>query len=226
MTPRECGLLRRLTHLHLEAAMSNRLPALALSLLLWAQLGVAHATLITFDDLPPPDPSDFASTRVTTEYASRGLIVNDGFLLGSGVPGTNQQLLGATVISLTFLEILPSHVSLYVSAPNHDSVLLQASGPGGYGQSFETLGGAGQPETDPPYVPNQYVSFYSATGISGLTLNAYYNLRVGPVIDNLYFGPVPAVPEPGSLALLATGVALIAAFRRSSRGRAGAPPIQ
>ncbi len=177
----------------------------------------AHAVLITFDDLPPPaDPGQFAGTPVTDEYASLGLIVNDGYLAGSGVPGSDQSLYGAPFLNLSFVGgTLPTYVSLYVSAPAHDRVSVDATGPGGWGHTVETAG-AGWPEST-PYRDNQYVSFYSATGISNLDLSAFYFLRTGAAIDNLYFGNVAPVPEPASLVLGAAGVLTLWAARRRRR---------
>lgn len=190
----------------------------AAALLLGACAAGAQATLITFDDLPPPYPPDeFASTPVTTEYASLGLIVNEGYLVGSGVPGSDQALLGAPTMSLSFTGTLPTWVSLYVSAPNQDQVYVDATGPG-WGASV-TTDGWGPPGTQTPYRPNQHVSFHSVSGISDLRLSAFYFLRVGMVIDNLYFGNVAPVPEPASLALLGAGVLTLAAVRRTRRQR-------
>lgn len=191
----------------------------AAALLLGACAAGAQATLITFDDLPPPYPPDeFASTPVTTEYASLGLIVNEGYLVGSGVPGSDQALLGAPTMSLSFTGTLPTWVSLYVSAPNQDQVYVHATGPG-WGASV-TTDGWGPPGTQTPYRPNQYVSFHSVSGISDLRLSAFYFLRVGMVIDNLYFGNVAPVPEPEAMLLLATGLLTLAVARQRRRRQA------
>lgn len=193
--------------------------ALARSFAVTALLGLAtasaQAVLITFDDLPPPDPEGgLAGTPVTNEYASLGLIVNDGYLGGSGVPGSDQVLYGAPYLNLSFTgATLPNYVSLYVSAPNQDRVFVDATGPG-YARTVTTDGAGWPPETETPYRPNQYVSFYSASGISGLDLTAFYFLRTGPVIDDLYFGNVAPIPEPASLALGVAGVLTLWAARR------------
>lgn len=186
--------------------------------LLGACATLANAVLITFDDLPPPaDPGQLAGTPVTDEYAALGLVVNEGYLAGSGVPGSDQSLYGAPYLSLSFIGgTLPTYVSLYVSAPARDRVSVDARGPGGWGQTFET-DGAGWPDST-PYRPNQYVSFHSASGISNLDLSAFYFLRTGPVIDNLYFGNVAPVPEPASLLLGAAGVLTLWAARRRRNG--------
>ncbi|MBL0728003.1 PEP-CTERM sorting domain-containing protein [Piscinibacter sp. HJYY11] len=185
-----------------------------LPVLLGVHAALAQAVLITFDDLPPPDPEGgLAGTPVTNEYAPLGLLVNEGYLAGSGVPGTDQSLYGAPYLSLSFIGgTLPTYVSLYVSAPNRDRVFVDAAGPGGWARTVVT-DGAGWP-TSTPYRPNQYVSFHSETGISNLDLSAFYFLRTGPVIDDLYFGNVAPVPEPASLALGAAGVLTLWAVRR------------
>lgn len=192
----------------------TRHPRACIALALGLFAASAHAVLITFDDLPPPaDPGQFAGTPVTDEYAALGLIVNEGYLAGSGVPGTNQSLYGAPYLSLSFIGgTLPTYVSLYVSAPARDRVSVDARGPGGWGASVET-DGAGYPDST-PYRDNQYVSFHSATGISNLDLSAFYFLRTGPGIDNLYFGTVAPVPEPASLLLGAAGALTLWAARR------------
>lgn len=191
--------------------------------------GAAHAVLITFDELPPPTDPSFDSTPVTDQYRHLGLTADWAYLAGAGVNGPTQSLLGGPYFRLMFSGPLPTYVSMFVSAPNQDRVSVTAYGPGG-SQSVYTDGWAG-PHNNTPYRPNQYVSFHAASGISQVNLDAFFFLRVGAVVDNLYFGNVPAVPLPASSALLAAGLAVLslgAALnrRRNSAERAAARPTR
>lgn len=197
----------------------RRVPARAaralLPWLLVSPLG-AHAVLITFDDLPPPCTDSFSCEPLTNQYEHLGLVVDNGYLVGS--PG-HQALLGSVYFSLRFVgQDLPNYVSLYVSAPNQDRVWLTASGPSGYGAEVATQGW-GPPEWSTAYRDNQYVSFHSDTGISQINIDAFYFLRVSAVVDNLYFGNVPAVPEPASALALVAGLLVLAGAHRWRRGQ-------
>lgn len=192
-------------------------------------MGAAHAVLVTFDDLTlSPDPS-FDSTPVTDQYQHLGLMVDRAYLRGPVADNPTQSLLGGPYTQLRFTGTLPTYVSMFVSAPNQDRVWVSAWGPSGLVGSAYTDGWAG-PDNETPYRPNQYVSFHGASGISQVNLDAFYFLRVGAAIDNLYFGNVPAVPEPASLASLAAGLLVLSAGwrvtrrrRDSSLGKAAAP---
>jgi hypothetical protein len=192
-------------------------------------MGAAQAVLVTFDDLTlSPDP-DFDSTPVTDQYQHLGLMVDEGYLRGPDVDNPTQSLLGGPYFRLHFTGPLPTYVSMFVSSPHQDQVRVSAWGPSGFIDDVYTDGWAG-PDNETPYRPNQYVSFHGASGISQVNLDAFYFLRTGAAIDNLYFGNVPAVPEPASLASLAAGLLVLSAGwrvtrrrRDSSPGRAAAP---
>ena len=114
---------------------------------------------------------------------------------------------------------MPTFVNLSVSSALQDRIYVSAYGPG-YAYTVATSGFAG-PHNSTPYVPNELVSFEAPGGISYLTLTSFFNFRVGPIADNLYFGPVPAVPEPSSWAFAGIGLLLLAAGRRYFPWRQG-----
>jgi hypothetical protein len=188
----------------------------ALPVAAFAHMGIAHATLITFDDLPPPLPGDFFNSPVTDQYLSKGLLVDEAFLTRDSVT-MNQSLFGTQFMHLTFVNTLPTFVSLSVSSALQDQVYLTAGGPGGFTKNV-TTSGYGGPFNSTPYKPDELVSFANPGGISSIYLSSFYFTRVDPLVDNLYFGSVPAVPEPSTLMLMSVGVAmLIAVSRRRQR---------
>jgi hypothetical protein len=184
----------------------------------WATLhvGLANATFIDFDDLPPPISPEFFSTPITDQYVTKGLRVDEAYLTVTGATGANQALLGTQFMHLSFLNTLPTFVSLSVSSADQDQVYLTAHGPG-YSQNFTSSGWGGDDAHSTPYRPNELVSFASASGIASLDLSSFYFMRTGPIVDNLYFGSIPAVPEPPALMLLGIGVLILAlsALKRS-----------
>lgn len=177
----------------------------------------ANAVVIDFDDRPVNIiDGAFYDHPLTNEYESLGLIINGGFLTGeTDADGTHDnQLLASNYLYLSFTGPLPTFVSMTVSAYFDQVVFLSAIGPNGYLSSLQTSGWAG-PHNDTPYTPNQYISFASSTGISGIGIGAFYNMRVGAIIDNLTLEHHASVPEPSSLILLALGCLGLLWRRRS-----------
>jgi hypothetical protein len=50
-----------------------------------------------------------------------------------------------------------------------------------------------------------------------LSFATFISTRTSVLIDNLYFGAVSSVPEPGSLALLVAGLGVVGVARRRWR---------
>jgi hypothetical protein len=208
-----------------EAAMSIctranvvRFLRFALPALAFAHIAAAKATLITFDDLPPPLPGDFFNSPLNNQYVSKGLLIDGAFLVQPDFGSKNQALWGSEFAKLTFLNALPTFVSLSVSSSLQDQVYVQANGPS-FVQTITTSGYSG-PVGSTPYQPNALVSFAAPGGISSLYITSFYNTRVDPIVDNLRFGSIPAVPEPPTLLLLGVGVAMFIVAKRKRAGPA------
>ncbi len=175
----------------------------------------ANAVMIDFDDIQyvPADEMfpHFSDNPLTDQYLDKGLLIDGGFLVGQSFPnGTNaNQLLGSNFLLLRFVGSLPTYVSMYVSAAFDQAVFLNAFGEDGWLAQQQTSGYAG-PYNETPYTDNQLVSFYAPEGISFITLEAFYGLRTGAVVDNLFYDYSTSVPEPSLLILLISGLLMIA----------------
>ncbi len=141
----------------------------------------------------------------------KGLLIDGGFLVGESLPdGSNDnQLLGSNFLLLRFVGNLPTYVSMNVSAAFNQAVFLNAFGEDGWLAQKQTSGYAG-PYNEIPYIDNQLVSFYAPEGISFITLEAFYGLRTGAVVDNLFYDYSTSVPEPSLFILLISGLLMIA----------------
>ena len=195
---------------------------------LCSMASLAQATLITFDDLPwqPPaiDPNAWYAQPVTNQYASLGVVIDEGYLTqGTQTISPPQFLMGGPNMSITFTgSTLPRYVSLYLSAANENlESFVDAYGPGGFLGSGNTGGYTPGPDGSAftPYVPNSYITFSSTTGISYLSFGNAYDLRESAILDNLYFGAVPAVPEPSSAVLAGVGLLSLLGVTRWQRRR-------
>lgn len=170
----------------------------------------AQAVLIDFDDRPVihPDPENicFCDHPLTDEYLDKGLRIGGGFLVGTTFEdGTHQnELLGTNFLSLNFIGALPTSISMNINAAFEQAVFLHFYGENGLLGKVITSGYAG-PISDTPYEEDQLVSFTSSAGISFVTLEAFYGLRTGAIVDNLNY-EYSLVPESSSLVLLILGV--------------------
>ena len=182
----------------------------AATLLTLGLSSAAQAVLIDFDDRPVihPDPENicFCDHPLTDEYLDKGLRIDGGFLVGQTFEdGTHQnELLGTNFLSLSFVDALPTTISMNISAAFEQAVFLHFYGENGLLGKVITSGYAG-PISDTPYEEDQLVSFTSLAGISLVTLEAFYGLRTGAIVDNLEY-EYSLVPESSSLVLLILGV--------------------
>ena len=186
----------------------------------------AQATFINFDDIlyVPVDPEspNFYDVELTNQYADKGLLVDGGFILSyEGTdPGTVASqpsfLLGSNFLTLSFIGELPTFVGMYVSSSFEESIYLNAYNSSGLVASKNTLGY--QPDenedNDGGYTPKQYVTFNTSAGISSITVENAYNMRVSAIIDDLTFTRSTSVPEPSSVLLLTLGLLGLVVTRR------------
>lgn len=174
-----------------------------LSVLLGACASLAHAAFIDFEDLPPiPGNEDLNGYPVTDQYAHLGVSFQDNVYL---VHWTEDATLvsflddSSLTLSFRFSGALPTHVSFDVMSGQPLSVRWR--GATGRGENIEIDRG-------------NHVSFASQAGIALVKIVHPQGVRADYVsFDNLYFGSVPAVPEPEPLAMAGVGL-LALAWRR------------
>lgn len=209
----------------------TRLLSMALFAAVCALAPAAHATFISFDErprtpLPGLDPFDWSADPLGDDYDALGVNIVEGYLQATGSDETyskSQFLSGGNGFSITFAAgSLPTHVSLSYSSPylsNRATVVALNADSAEVGR-FDTGGlyFAGPDQgwlSDGRYNAHSHASFVSSTGIARLYFDVEGFDRVTAKIDNLYFGNVPAVPEPASLAMLVAGLGVFgAAWRR------------
>lgn len=217
----------------LFAASIKRILVLAtIALSLGLASGTARAVLIDFDDIPylipgsDADPTHFAYHPLTDEYLAQGLLIDGGFLTEYASSDTDAVsrpnfLLGGNFLTFSFVDTLPTYVSMYVSEVNEFAVGVSVYGTSGLLYEMLTAGWpADGSDVYPPYEPNQFVSFSAPSGISSITLTSVANLRTSAMVDDLTY-TVALVPEPSSLALLAIGFAALLWRSRRATGLCG-----
>ena len=192
--------------------------AFSVSILLTGIASNAQAVFINFDDLtyvPMHDEwPNFADTPLTDQYASQGLLIEDGYLYPyfvnsegeldeDAISGPNY-LLGGNWLNLNFVgENLPTYVGMYVGSAQ-EAIFLEAYGSSGLLGSTHTKGNA-PPTWDTPYEPRQYVSFEFSEGIKQIQMWGAFGSRTSAWVDDLTF-TYADVPEPSPFILLCLGV--------------------
>ncbi|WOB07552.1 PEP-CTERM sorting domain-containing protein [Piscinibacter gummiphilus] len=196
---------------------------LALASSLVTALAPTHAAWIGFDDLPVDDyPDSFWDVYVNPidpqSYAAQGVILEGGWLWPGGPPlGHSVRVSDDTRITFA-TTALPTHVSFHATWLPEDILDIRATGPDGYTATFHSWGYEHGPSA-PANFGNQRISFSAASGIASLSFGDSRFMRFPPLIDNLYFGNVAAVPEPGPLLLAGIGGLALWARRRATRAR-------
>jgi hypothetical protein len=178
-----------------------------------------HAELITFDDIVRvPGDDCFCDHPLTNEYETRGLVIDNGYLVdgitgdgnGGGVTAPNA-LLGGDTLELYFVGKKPTYVEMYVSAAFDQAIFIDIFGDSGLLFSRKTDGYAG--DDNYVYKDNQLVKLFSAEGISHISMSGYYNLRTSALIDDLCYKY--DVVEPNALFLLLGTLGFVALRRRN-----------
>ena len=186
----------------------------------------AHAVFIDFDDIDyiPVDPESpqFYDVPLSDEYADKGLLIDGAFLMAYGddpaaVKSRPNFLLGSNFLTLSFTGELPTFVGMYVSSFLEEPMFLNAYNSTGLIGSKATKGHAGPEYPNYRYTHKQYIGFSNDAGISSVTMEGFYNMRVSGMIDDLTFTRKVAasVPEPSALILLALGIFVL--FARKMR---------
>ncbi|MGM8226662.1 PEP-CTERM sorting domain-containing protein [Cellvibrio sp. ARAG 10.3] len=188
--------------------------------LLWA--AESFAVFINFDDIPfiPNDDGEdstvFDDMPLTNQYESQGLLIDGGYLLEDpeGAVSSPNALLAGNFLTLSFINNLPTFVSMRVNSVNQGSVILHAYGAAGLIERQQTPGYSG-PGDDYEIIPDLLVAFDVAEGISHITIEGFFNSRTSAFIDDLIYEY--AVPAPATLGLITIGLLGLALQRRRSR---------
>ena len=177
----------------------------------------AQAVFIDFDDIPyiPADPESpqFYDVPLSDQYADKGLLIDGGFIVpyhldSAFIKSLPNFLLGSNVLTLTFTGDLPTFVGMYVSSFWEEPMYLKAYNSSGLIDSKATKGHGGGAPGEPTfnYTHKQFIGFENEAGISSVTMEGHYNMRVSGAIDDLTFTRKASVAEPSSIMLLTLGI--------------------
>lgn len=165
----------------------------------------SFATVIDFDELDPVFDEEFpcwCDNPLNNQYLDKGLLISEAWVIGAD---HNNSMLTSNFATLEFVGELPTFISMNVTSIYGDAVILDIYGPSGFLFSPNTSGWRGLEEYSTPAIPNEFVSFSSDTGISYITIQGFYNMRLGASIDNITFRQT-SIPEPTSIVLITLGL--------------------
>lgn len=162
----------------------------------------AQAITINFDDLNPEDFIDAETGELvplSNQYETHGVIFEHGAYLLSYSTKSLPNYINGPGFGIRFLEMLPTHVSMYVGSTTGYKVGISALGMNGHVKNYVTDGEVHgmNSEDSTPYRPNQFVSFYISEGISYVSFSG----QADTYVDDLSF----TVPEPAAWMLFAIG---------------------
>lgn len=176
---------------------------------------VANAVMIDFDDR---DPVSVPDSILTNEYESEGVLFHGNAYLISQSPKSAPNYVVGPGFSFSFLSLpyvsgfFPKLVTFYTGSSTESKVFITATGPDGHVEQIITEGeihGMGD-DTSTPYIPNQFITFEFASGISSIELSG----QSDAYIDDLSFYYVmETVPEPSIIILFLLSMACIAGRR-------------
>lgn len=175
---------------------------------------VANAVMINFDDL---DPDSIPDRILTNEYEAQGVIFEWSAYLSEYSPKSAPNYVVGPGFKFHFTDLylspgmLPKLVSFYTGSSTQSKVGITARGPDGYHETIITEGevhGMGADEDDStPYIPNQFVTFEFANGISSIELSG----QSDAYIDDLsFYYVIEAVPEPSIIVLFLSSITIVA----------------
>lgn len=175
----------------------------------------ARAVLIDFDDLTPGYPGwpQHDDNNVSDQYLSQGLMIDDAHLAvynpeSEHIISSPNFLFGGNFMTFTFVGELPVYLGFNISSVFDYANILHVYGPDGLISRRVTTGSTGA-EENTPFIPWEFISFSSPTGITHITFEGFYNMRWGSMIDNLTY-EYSSVPEPSSLMIFLLGFFLVA----------------
>jgi len=210
----------------LNARLARLLQSAAAAAVLALAGQQAQATLLSFNELAWTPHDSWSDLPVTDQYAALGVTMQGAYLDRNDAG--NQYLITDIFATFSFSGTLPHYVSLNLSSPDGSSESYVEAwsgntlvGSGRTGGNFPDGTADGEVSSVMPYQANRYIPLSFAGGISKLTFANAYGTRVSALVDNLYFGAVPAVPEPSTLLLLGAGLPLLVMAARRRKGTGG-----
>jgi hypothetical protein len=172
---------------------------------------IANAEMIDFDDR---DPASIPNGILTNEYESQGVIFHGSAYLNSPSPKSAPNYVVGPGFSFSFMGLpyvsgfFPKLVTFYTGSSTESKVFITATGPNGHVEQIITEGEIhGMTDlVSTPYIPNQFVSFEFAEGISSIELSG----QSDAYIDDLgFYYVIETVPEPSIMILFLLSITCI-----------------